>query len=133
MVTADCLSSYRSYIALQENCPLKRLYFTNIYDVEFTKELIEEDLKKPIQSNLPRKFINNNNEPFNYNDTVIKKVSGDEKKPLSVIDFLNSIKEENENDFQDDYVSIIFIYRMSRQAVCQPDSKWTTAYRDLLH
>ena len=98
---------------LQETSNLKRINFSNLRDIKIKIE-IETDCKPlvPGMEIFYEKLFKKGHSSLSYNNTIIKKIEQSSeneetqnKKSLSVGEFLNSIKTESDNDC--DYVSIV--------------------------
>ncbi|XP_035458149.2 zinc finger protein 510-like [Spodoptera frugiperda] len=94
----------RSEMILQETSNTKRICFSNISDIKIDIE-IDTDFKPilPAMDNFYQKLVETGTNTLSYNDTLIKKIENpiegyNENNTLSVGEFLNSIKNESDND-----------------------------------
>ncbi|KAF9414957.1 hypothetical protein HW555_007224 [Spodoptera exigua] len=95
----------RSEMILQETSNRKRICFSNLRDIKIDIE-IDTDFKPilPAIDNFYQKLIENGTNTLSYNDTLIKKIEfpiescKENIQSLSVGEFLNSIKNESDND-----------------------------------
>lgn len=93
---------YRSDLALQSSSCCKKINFNNLDDIK-----IKVEIEVPKQENNVDEYFKDGETSICYNNTIIKKVEPNEtdvkneEGPLSVLDFLNTIKDDDENDFND--------------------------------
>ncbi|XP_063839589.1 zinc finger protein 69 homolog [Ostrinia nubilalis] len=96
----------KSDAELQNTGNGRKINFYNLKDIK-----IKVEIEVPKHENNIDEYFKDGETSIHYNDTIIKKVDPEdcntyikkENGPLSVLDFLNTIKEESENEFNDDY------------------------------
>lgn len=93
---------YRSDIELQKTCQFKRILFTDIKDLKCSIEITGNVSKDKILQHVTKQFFQSCEKSLNYNSTIIKRLQSpdrNDKKTLSVKEFLESIKRDPDNEY----------------------------------